>query len=150
MSPRPSFSVIEAVVLNPLRFRDPQQLVHVWEGFRGGRYHRGDDAYFISVRPGTFYDWRAQSQSFSDMSAYQWRDLIFTRGGQSELLSAHEVVEHFFETLGTPALLGRTLGASDYAPDAPRLAVLGNRLWVNRFGRDPGIIGREISLDHQT
>lgn len=70
------------------------------------------------------------------MSAYHWRDLIFTRGGQSQLLSAHEVVEHFFETLGTPALLGRTLGASDYAPDAPRLAVLGNRLWVNRFGQE--------------
>lgn len=41
------FSVIKAVVLNPLPFRDPQRLVHVREGFRGGHYHRGDDAYFI-------------------------------------------------------------------------------------------------------
>lgn len=143
------FSVIKAVVLNPLPFRDPQRLVHVWEGFRGGHYHRGDDAYFISVRPGTFYDWRAQSESFTEMSAYHWRDLIFTRGGQSELLTAHEVVEHFFETLGTPASLGRTLDASDYAPNAQHVAVLSNRLWVNRFGRAPRMIGREISLDHQ-
>lgn len=52
------FSVVKAVIFNPLPFREPGSLVHVWEGHE--HYHRGDEAYFSSARPGTLYDWRAQ------------------------------------------------------------------------------------------
>jgi predicted permease len=144
------FSVVKAVILNPLPFRQPENLVHVWEGFRGDRYHRGDEPYFITVRPGSFYDWRSQCQSFLSMSAYRWRDMILTGKERAEVLLAHDVGDEFFETLGTPAQLGRTLEAADYSPDAPRVVVVSNRMWLDRFGRDRGVIGRRISLDHES
>src|SRR5579864_2844413 len=98
------FSVVKAVVFNPLPFRQPENLVYLWEGHE--HYHRGDQAYFSSARPGTLYDWRAQSQSFESMSAYRLRPMLPTENQQGELVSAHDVYDQFFESLGTPALLG--------------------------------------------
>ncbi|HEV2378931.1 MAG TPA: ABC transporter permease [Terriglobia bacterium] len=144
------FSVVKAVILNPLPFREPQNLVHLWEGTAGERYHRGDQAYFSSVRPGYFYDWKTQSQSFESVSSYRWRSVLLTAEKRAELVPSHEVVDHFFETLGTSAQLGRTLGAADYDPGAAHVVVISNRIWVDRFGRDPRVIGRRISLDRES
>jgi hypothetical protein len=66
------FSVVKAVILNPLPFHEPQNLVHVWESDRTERYRPGDLAYFSSVQPGVFYDWQAQTQSFERIAAYHW------------------------------------------------------------------------------
>jgi hypothetical protein len=65
------FSVVKAVILSPLPFRQPENLVHLWEGHE--HYHRGDQAYFSSARPGSLYDWREQSNSFESITAYRWR-----------------------------------------------------------------------------
>jgi predicted permease len=143
------FSVVNTVIFKPLPFRDPASLVHVWEGRDGVRYKRGEDSRFISVRPGTFHDWRDQSRSFESMSAYSWRAIMLTGGDQAEALWAHHVAERFFETLGVQAQLGRVFNAGDYGPDAPRIVILSHRLWRNRFGADPAVIGRAISLDGQ-
>src|SRR6516165_7530578 len=144
------FSVVKAVILNPLPFREPQNLVHLWEGTAGERYHRGDEAYFSSVRPGYFYDWKTQSQSFESISSYRWRSVLLTAEKRAELVPAHEVVDHFFETLGTSAQLGRTLAAADYVPGAAHVVVISNKIWVDRFSRDPRVIGRRISLDRES
>jgi hypothetical protein len=144
------FSVVKAVMLSPLPFWQPQNLVHVWEGGRGEHYHRGDEAYFSSVRPGSFYDWRTQSQSLLSISSYRSRSMLLTDAKQAELVSAHDVADQFFETLGTPAQLGRTLIMGDYAPSAARVVVISNRMWAEHFAKDPGIIGRRISLDRQS
>jgi len=142
------FSVVKAVIFNPLPFRQPQNLVHIWEGHE--HYHRGDQAYFSSARPGTLYDWREQTQSFEKITAYRWRPRLLTDDKQSELVSAQDVYDQFFETLGTPALLGRTLQAGDYDPSAPRVVVISNAMWLQRFGGDRGAIGRRISLDRES
>jgi predicted permease len=144
------FSVVKAVVLSPLPFWQPQNLVHVWEGERGEHYHRGDEAYLSSVRPGSFYDWRTQSQSFVSISSYRSRSMLLTDAKQAELVLEHDVADQFFETLGTPAQLGRTLIMGDYAPSAARVVVISNRMWAEHFAKDPGIIGRRISLDRQS
>ena len=144
------FSVVKAVILNPLPFREPQNLVHLWEGARGDRYHRGDQAYFSSVRPGYFYDWKTQSQSFECVTSYRWRTMLLTGERRADLLSAQEVSGQFFERLGTLAQLGRTLAAADYEPGAPQVVVISNAVWVDRFGKDPGVIGRRISLDRES
>jgi len=144
------FSVVKAVILNPLPFRQPQSLVHLWEGVRGERYHRGDEAYFSSVRLGYFYDWKTQSQSLESVSAYRWRTMLLSGEKRAELLAAHETTDQFFETLGTPAQLGRTLRAADYNPGAARVVVISNKVWADRFGKDPGVIGRRISLDRES
>jgi predicted permease len=144
------FSVVKAVMLSPLPFSQPENLVHVWEGSRGERYHRGDEAYFSSVRPGPFYDWRTQSQSFVSISAYRSRSMLLTGGTRADLVLAHDVANQFFETLGTSAQLGRPLIVGDYAPGASHVVVISNRMWAERFAKDPGIIGRRISLDRQS
>jgi putative ABC transport system permease protein len=90
------FSVVNTAIFKPLPFRDPASLVHVWEGRDGVRYKRGEDSRFISVRPGTFHDWRDQSRSFESMSAYSWRAIMLTGGDQAEALWAHHIGEGFF------------------------------------------------------
>jgi len=142
------FSVVKAVIFNPLPFRQPENLVHVWEGHE--HYHRGDQAYFSSARPGTLYDWREQTQSFENITAYRWRPRLLTDNKQSELVSAQEVYDQFFETLGTPAFLGRALDESDYQPSAPHVVVISNQMWMQRFGGDPAVIGRRITLDRES
>jgi predicted permease len=144
------FSVVKAVILNPLPFRQPGKLVHVWEGFGADRYRRGDQPYFSTVRSGNFYDWRAQSQSFERISAYRSRSMLLTGSKRAELVSVHDVADQFFETLGMPAKLGRTLQPADYAPSAPHVVVISNDMWVKRFSEDGGVIGRRISVDRQS
>jgi predicted permease len=142
------FSVVKAVIFNPLPFRQPENLVHVWEGHE--HYHRGDRAFFSSARPGSLYDWREQSRSFESITAYRWRTMLLTDNKPAELVSVHDVYDQFFETLGTPAELGRTLGEADYAPSAPHVVVISSAMWVKRFGGDPGVIGRRTSLDRES
>src|SRR3984893_4198562 len=141
------FSVVKAVILSPLPFRQPENLVNLWEGHE--HYHRGDQAYFSSARPGTLFDWRGQQQSFERITAYRWRPRLLTNNQQSELVSAQDVYDQFFETLGTPALLGRTLQAGDYEPTAAHVVVISNAIWLQRFGGDRAVIGLRISLDRE-
>jgi predicted permease len=142
------FSVVKAVILSPLPFRQPENLVHIWEGHE--HYHRGDQAYFSSARPGSLYDWRGQSNSFESITAYRWRPRLLTDNKQAELVEAQDVYDQFFETLGTRPQLGRTLQANDYEPSAPHVVAISNAMWMKRFGGDPGVIGRRISLDRES
>jgi hypothetical protein len=82
------FSVVKAVIFNPLPFRQPENLVHIWEGHE--HYHRGDQAYFSTARPGTFFDWRAQSQCFESISAYRWRRMLLGDSKRADLISAQD------------------------------------------------------------
>jgi MacB-like periplasmic core domain len=147
-APTAIFSVVKVVILNPLPFHQPENLVHVWEGHE--HYHRGDRAYFSTARPASLYDWRAQSRSLESITAYRWRPMLLTDDKRPELVSAQDVCDQFFETLGTPAHLGRTLEAPDYEPSAAHVVVIGNAMWVNRLGADPRVIGRRISLNRES
>jgi hypothetical protein len=122
--------------------------VHGWEGHE--HYHRGEQTYFSTARPASLYDWRAQSRSFESITAYRWRPILLTDDKRPELVSAQDVYDQFFETLGTPAHLGRTLEAPDYEPSAAHVVVISNAMWVNRLGADPRVIGRRISLNRES
>lgn len=141
------FSVVKAVLLNPLPYRLPGQLVHLWEGSPGTRYRLGDEAYFSTARPGSFLGWQRTSNSFDSMSAFRWRPMLLQGGDRADLVNAQEVYRDFFETLGTPPYLGRTLRPADYQPGSERVVVLSFGMWKERFGADPQIIGRCIALD---
>ncbi|HEV2489240.1 MAG TPA: ABC transporter permease [Candidatus Acidoferrales bacterium] len=142
------FSVIKATILNPLPFRQPEKLVYVWEGAPGERYHQGDQSYFSSVRTGNLYAWRSQSQSLESVSAYRWQSMLLTGEKQAEEVTAQDVADQFFETLGRPAQLGRTFQPADYGPGSPNVTVLSHRMWVEKFDQDHGIIGRRVLLNH--
>jgi putative ABC transport system permease protein len=143
------FSVVNAVILKPLPFKQPDRLVHLWENNkRGVRYQRGQDSGFIYVRPGTLNDWRERSRSYESFSGYRWATMMLTGGERTEMVWANRVTDHFFETLGVPAKLGRAFSDHDYRLDVPPVVVLSDVLWRNRYGADPNIVGRTISLDN--
>jgi putative ABC transport system permease protein len=145
------FSVTSAVILKPLPFKEPDRLVHLWENNkRGERYRRGQDSGFIYARPGTLNDWRERSQSFESLSGYRWASVMLTGGERAEMVWGHRVADRFFETLGVGAQLGRTFSTQDYQPSAPPVVVLSNALWRDRYGADPTIVRRTISLDNVT
>ena len=146
------FSVVRAVIFAPLPFRQPENLVHVWgsEGPPGQHYRRGDEAFFSSARPADLYDWRAQNQSFERISAYRKRSMLLSGGPEADLVDGQEVYDEFFEMLDTPAKLGRGLQASDYQSGGAHVVVISNRMWVQRLGANPEIIGAQISLDQES
>src|SRR5215471_9889605 len=142
------FSVAKAAIFNPLPFHEPANLVHIWEGH--GHYQRGDEAYFSSARPAALYNWRAQSHSFKNITAYRWRSVLLTDNKQAELVSGQDVYDEFFEVLGTAACRGRTLQASDYGANSPHVTVISYAMWTKRLGADPAVIGRQVSLDRES
>ena len=142
------FSIFNGVVLMPLPWKDPDQVVYVWRSLqRGLRYERGTDSNFRSANAHDLYEWRDHSQSFESMSALRRNTIILTGTDQSERLWSRRVAERFFETLGVSAQLGRTFTDQDYAADAPRVVILADEFWRSRFGGDPQMVGRDISLD---
>jgi putative ABC transport system permease protein len=140
------FSIVNAAMLRPLPFDDPDRLVQLWhvppaKSFPGIN--------LFSVSPANYLDWKAQSTSFDSMSIYGFRGLTFGGTDHPELIQASAVPPDFFAVLRAQPLLGRTFTRDDDHPN-PRTIVLGYNLWRDRFASDPGIVGRDITVDSQS
>jgi putative ABC transport system permease protein len=135
------FSVIKAVLLNALPYRDPSQLVVLWEESPNG----SPDL----VAPLTYVDWKNQSQTVRSMVAF--RQLRYAFAGTDEPLDVPSVraTANLFDMLGATAALGRTFLAEEQQPGADRVAVVSRSFWERHFGGSPGAIGRTIQLDAQ-
>ena len=138
------FSVIHAVVLRPLPFRDPDRLVHLFES----HVPNPSDDNVLYVRPGNYHDWKRQNRVFASLTAYANRRITLTGAGETEILWGHLAAPDFFETLGAQPQIGRTFLRSEYLNQSDRAAILSDSVWRNRFAADPGILGREINLDN--
>ena len=135
------FTIVNAVLIEPLPFRDPSRLVVLAEtsNRRPGRPN--------SIGPANFLRWRVRTHSFADMSAVYESRVNLTGTDRPEELVAQNVTEGFFNILGVPPMLGRTFNDDEmYDPDA-QVVVLSHRAWQRRFGADPGIVGRSIQLN---
>jgi putative ABC transport system permease protein len=135
------FSVVQAVLLRPLPFRDAGQLVQLWEtgpwsGPRG------------PVSPYNFEDWRRDNRSLPLMAAYGYESFTLTGGAAAERLTGLRVTSGFFPTLGAGAERGRTFVPDDDRPDS-RVAVLSHAAWLRRFGGAGDIVGRTIILNDE-
>jgi putative ABC transport system permease protein len=141
------FSLVRSVLLKPLPYRDPDRLVRIYEdhGTRS-RFTWGQDASYIIVRPATLHAWREQSRSFEGIAALRWRTKTLG-GDEARSVWANEVTPEFFRVAGVAAALGRTLEPDDYVAGVPRAAVLSDALWRARYGSDPGIVGRMVTID---
>src|SRR5262245_51521809 len=137
------FSVVDAVLLRPLPFKHPQQLVMVWENAAHMGFPRNTPS------PANFLDWRKQTQSFTGMAAMAERSFNLTGVGEPERLEGRRVSANLFELLGVPALLGRTFVADDDQPGT-QVVLLSYSLWQRRFGSDPAVIGRVLSLNGES
>lgn len=137
------FSIVYAVLLRPLPFHDPHQLVFVWETDLNRGVQRG------VVAPAEYLDWQEQSRSFSNMAAWRsWTSDVRGHDEPAHVLSA-QVTYNFFDMLGTKAALGRTFVADDGLPGHGQVVIITNALWRERFGADPALIGQSIDVDDQ-
>ena len=131
------FSVVNAVLLQPLPYRDADRIVLLAESFRGGRG---------SASGGHFTDWTNQSRTLEKTSIWRFRTVNLTEG-EPERLRAAVVTPSFFDVIHVRPALGRYFLPEENAES--RVAVLSHPLWVTRFNADSSIIGRQIRLSGQ-
>lgn len=135
------FSVVNAVLIQRLPFRDADRIVDVNEVEIRNR-DRG------AIAPANFLDWRAQSQSFEALSVYAVRNTnVATDGGEPERLSGAFTSTTFFDVLGVTPLLGRGFVAAEAEPGQSAAVVLGYGLWQRRFAAAPDVIGRTMRIN---
>jgi putative ABC transport system permease protein len=135
------FSVVNGVLLEPLPFPNPDEIVRVGSIGRDGRYSAMSGPDFI--------DYRDQSRSFVGMAAVEEGSSanLSISGSDPLRLSSTAVGPRFFELLGLPMQLGRGFAIDDDKPGAPAVVVLSNKLWRGKFAADRAVIGRSISLN---
>jgi predicted permease len=140
------FSVTNAVLLRPLPFRDPGRLVWLENGNGEGMSSR-------TVQVGYLLALQESARSFSGFAAYNAfygvGDVKLTGGGDPERLNAVPVTAGFFSVLGVRPRLGREFTTDDGTASEPRSAILSDRLWRRRFGADPDIVGKAITLNER-
>ena len=135
------FSVVHAVLLRPLPYGNPDELVMVWEQ----RAAEGVDDNVVS--PADFLDWARMNSSFTAMAGYTGGTADLTGAGEPVQLTIGGGTAAFFEVLGVHPLLGRTFAPGDDVLGQQRVVVLGHALWQQRFGGDPAIVGRTLTLN---
>ncbi|MFN2622316.1 MAG: ADOP family duplicated permease [Chthoniobacterales bacterium] len=134
------FSVINAVLLRSLAYRDPGRIVMVWErSLRGGRAQN-------SVSPANFLDWKKQSSSFEQNAASWDTRLNLTSGGEPEEIQIQKVSADFFPVLGVQPELGRAFVQAEETPGTEPVVILGHDLWQSRFAGNPAIIGQTVTM----
>ena len=133
------FSVVSAVLLQPLPYQHPERLVSLWENVpEHGRWR---------VAPANFYDWKKQNTVFEDVTAFGAAPMTLTGDGDPEQLEGTVVTPGYFEVVGAQPMLGRTFQKEEYELGKDQVIILSYGLWQRRYGGDPNLIGRSITLD---
>lgn len=132
------FSVVNAVLLKPIPFPDPDRLVMFVNVSPQGSGR--------NASPAKFHHWREQTRVVQDVAAFRNNIVNLTGGGIPEQLTAGEVSADYFRLLGAPLFRGRTFSAAEDRPGGERVVVLSHGLWRRRFGSDPNVIGQSMSL----
>ncbi|NWG13725.1 MAG: ABC transporter permease [Acidobacteria bacterium] len=134
------FSVLNAVLLRPLPFRSPEQLVMLWSENPSQNLREGRSAY------ANVEEWRRQSKSFTDLAVFDPVRVTLTTAVEAEQVSVARISPNFFPLLGVQPLLGRNF-TEEEAGQRQRLALISHGFWRARFGGSPGAIGAMIELD---
>jgi putative ABC transport system permease protein len=132
------FSFFDGVLLRPLPYEDPEQIVMVWEKPPGG------DRNVISAL--NFLDWKKQNTVFSNIAAVTGGAETLTGIAEPIRLRGAQVSASYFDIFGIRAAIGRTFASDEDTLGQNQVVVLSNRIWVSRFGGDPSIVGRTIGL----
>jgi putative ABC transport system permease protein len=137
------FSVVDAVLLRPLPFKKPEQLVMLWENATHLGFPKNTPS------PANFLDWQKQAGAFTGMAAMVERSFNLTGVGEPERLDGRRVSANLFDLLGVRAVLGRTFVPDDDRPGS-HVVLLSYSLWQRRFGSDPSVIGRALALNSES
>jgi putative ABC transport system permease protein len=133
------FSLVQRMLLQPLPYQNPDEVVMVWEDRTAAGFP------FNTPAPANYMDWRTMNQSFTDMAATAFGFANLTGDGAPEVVLGRRVTANFFDVLGVRAVLGRTFTPSDDTSGA-RIVVISHALWQRRYGGDPAIVGRTITM----
>jgi predicted permease len=136
------FSLVHTMLLRPLPYQDPDEVVMVWEDRTAAGFPRNTPA------PGNYRDWRSRNRSFTDMAATAFAFANLTGDAAPELVIGQRVTANFFSVLGVQPVVGRTFTAADDIM-GQRVVVISHALWQRRYGADPAIVGRTISMSGQ-
>src|SRR5438128_10963006 len=137
------FSVVNATLLRPFPYENPERLVILQERNAGGGLQ---DASYLN-----FADWRSQSASFESMAAERGRESFnFSGSGEPERLQGQIVSANFFQTLGIRPFRGRNFVAEDDRPGAEPATILSYGFWQRRFGAEETVLGKPITLNNQS
>lgn len=141
------FSAIDAVLLNPLPYKDPERLMVVWETNKQLGPEKWDRN---EVAIGNFRDWRSRNQVFDQLGSLFYTDMHLTGIGEPERIKSCVVTTNFFQVLGVQPMLGRTFLPEEETPGHPFAVILSHDLWQRRFGSDRDLINKNLTLNgHQ-
>jgi predicted permease len=138
------FSMVNAVLLRPLPFEEPERLV--------GIFTRTPAGVPFDLSPGKFYDWQRDAQSFEGMALYpccNFTEFALTGTGTARAVRATAVSAGFFEIVRARPALGRVFRQEEDTPGRKHVAVLSDRFWRAEFGGDPDVIGRTVELSDE-
>ncbi|MGB7622485.1 MAG: ABC transporter permease [Terriglobia bacterium] len=133
------FSVIDATLLSPLPYKSADRLVMVFE--------TEPELTTAPIAPPDYLDWKEQNDVFESMAAGTGNSANLTGSGEPERLEQASVSANFFEMLGTRPTLARLFRAEEDQPCKNLVVILSHPLWSRKFGADPAVIGRKVTLD---
>ncbi len=137
------FSVVNAVLLRPLPYPNPDQLVMI----QGRMEMRGLPLYKMPASPQEFVDYRDRNRSFSAIAAYAFTGRDLTGAGEAERIDTAKVTAQFFSVLGTQPLRGRSFLTEEDQPGREQVAIISYGLWQRRFAGDANVAGKSLVLD---
>ena len=138
------FSIVNAVLLRPLPFEEPEGLVQIFTKTPAGVP--------FDLSPGKFYDWQRDAQSFEGMAMYPccgFREFALTGTGSARAVRATAVSDGFFEIVRARPALGRVFRQEEDTPGGKYVVVLSDRFWRSEFGGNPDVIGRTMKLSDE-
>jgi len=133
------FSFVDAALLKPLPYENPERILQIWEKPPGG----GNNV----VSAMNFLDWQRQTSSLEAMTATTGSSLTLTGQGDPVLLRAGRVSAGYFNVFAVAPFLGRTFTPDEDTPGKEHVVVLSHRLWAAQFGSDPRIVGKSLTLN---
>ncbi len=135
------FSVIHGVLLKPLPYAAPHELVMVWQDMRAKAGPPDEWA-----TPGNLVDWSAESRVFSAMASIRGFAPTLTGMGDSEVLVGEQVTQKYFDVLGAIPEIGRLFRPDEVIPNAPRVVIISHRFWQERFGESKSALDQQLTL----
>ena len=137
------FTVVDAVLLKPLAYPDPDRMVQLMNVEPDGNWS--------GASPTKFNNWRAQTSVLENVTAYDFGGPGFNlTGAVPEQVHGLHVSEAYFRLFGAPVILGRTFTPQEDAPNGGKVVVIGYGLWQRKFGGNPNIVGTSVSLSNES